>query len=156
MIEIAVTGGREFGMKPAVNPLHYDEVAGKFGRLEIDVYLEPKIWRALDVIWAKIIREQGLSVPVVMLNGKCKTGFDLIAERWATNRGTGIIPMPADWKKYGRGAGPIRNQAMIDRMPAALIAAPGGRGVAGCVAHAEKQGIPIYRIDLSQPEGVAA
>jgi hypothetical protein len=37
---------------------------------------------------------------------------------------------PADGKKHGRAAGPIRNQKMPEEKPELVVAFPGGRGTA--------------------------
>lgn len=50
-------------------------------------------------------------------------------------------------QKYGKSAGPIRNQTMLDDgKPDLVLAFPGGRGTADMVAKAEKHGIPVRRI----------
>ena len=38
---------------------------------------------------------------------------DRLAERWAERNNIPVTPMPADWKKYGHQAGPIRNGDMM-------------------------------------------
>ena len=40
-------------------------------------------------------------------------GADTLAEQYAEERGIPIEVFPAEWKKYGRAAGPIRNRAML-------------------------------------------
>ena len=40
------------------------------------------------------------------------TGADALAERYAKERNIEMIVMPADWNKYGKSAGPMRNRAM--------------------------------------------
>ena len=42
------------------------------------------------------------------------SGADSFAERYAAERRLEIEVFPAEWKKYGRAAGPIRNLAMLD------------------------------------------
>lgn len=42
------------------------------------------------------------------------SGADTLAERYAEDHGIPYIIFKPDWKRYGRGAGPIRNKAMID------------------------------------------
>lgn len=42
------------------------------------------------------------------------SGADHFAERYAAERRIEIEIFPAEWKKYGRAAGPIRNRAMLD------------------------------------------
>lgn len=42
-------------------------------------------------------------------------GADSLAERFAEEYGLNIIVFPADWKRYGRGAGIIRNKEIISK-----------------------------------------
>jgi hypothetical protein len=55
---------------------------------------------------------------------------------------------PADWGLHGKAAGAIRNRAMLVGPPPAdlVIAFPGGRGTANCVAQAEALGIRVVRV----------
>lgn len=39
-------------------------------------------------------------------------GVDQLGETYAAAAGIQITKFPADWKKYGRGAGPVRNREM--------------------------------------------
>lgn len=48
-----------------------------------------------------------------VISGGAK-GADAIAERYAAEHGIPITVYPADWKRYGRGAGMIRNKQIID------------------------------------------
>ena len=40
-------------------------------------------------------------------------GADSFAERYAAEKDIPIQVFPAEWKRYGRAAGPIRNRAML-------------------------------------------
>ena len=74
------------------------------------------------------------------------SGADRLAYMWAAMRGIIVHNVPADWKKHGKAAGPIRNQQMIDLFwPAALIAFPGGRGTADMIQRAKAAELPVYR-----------
>lgn len=53
-------------------------------------------------------------------------GTDALGERYARERGYGLKVFPADWNKWGRAAGPIRNGQMADYADA-LIAFWDGR-----------------------------
>lgn len=55
--------------------------------------------------------EKGV-VTFVRPDGKEIYGADGLAERWASENNISIKPMEADWKQYGRSAGPIRNSEM--------------------------------------------
>ena len=48
-------------------------------------------------------------------------GVDTLGERWAISRGIPIKYMPADWKRHGKSAGPIRNMQMAEYADAAVI-----------------------------------
>ncbi len=51
---------------------------------------------------------------LVFVSGTCQ-GADLLGERYASENNCNIERFPAEWKKYGFAAGPIRNRAMADR-----------------------------------------
>lgn len=40
-------------------------------------------------------------------------GADRLGGEMAKGLGLRVIPVPAEWKRYGRGAGPIRNKKML-------------------------------------------
>ncbi len=41
-------------------------------------------------------------------------GVDTLAEQYAAEKSMPIQVFPAEWKKYGKAAGPIRNRAMLE------------------------------------------
>lgn len=72
----------------------------------------------------------------VVISG-CARGADTLGIEWAEARGVEVARFPADWEKYRRAAGPIRNQQMLDEgKPDLVIAFPGGRGTADMVRRA--------------------
>lgn len=50
---------------------------------------------------------------IVILSG-CASGADALGERYAKENGFKAEKYPADWKKYGRSAGPRRNKQMAE------------------------------------------
>ncbi|WP_422028075.1 DUF2493 domain-containing protein [Roseovarius sp.] len=77
------------------------------------------------------------------------SGADRLAGEWAKGRGIPQIACPAAWDKYGRAAGPMRNQYMIDvHKPDLLVAFPGGKGTADMIAKARKAGV---RVVIAEP-----
>ena len=50
---------------------------------------------------------------IVILSG-CASGADAIGERYAKENGFKVEKYPADWKTYGRSAGPRRNKQMAE------------------------------------------
>lgn len=82
---------------------------------------------------------------LTLYHGGC-TGADTLAHEWALSREVMIIVMPAEWKKYGRSAGPKRNETMLWKSLAKqVIAFPGGRGTENMVGAAEAVGVKVWR-----------
>lgn len=50
---------------------------------------------------------------IVIVSG-CASGADTMGERYAKENGFEIMRFPAQWAKYGRGAGHIRNKEMYN------------------------------------------
>jgi len=72
------------------------------------------------------------------------TGADTLALEWAIENGVFFIAQPADWKRHGRAAGPIRNQAMLDtHHPDWALEFPGGRGTADMRRRCLRAGVEV-------------
>lgn len=72
------------------------------------------------------------------------TGADSHAGVFAQLRHAKVIVFRAAWKKYGKKAGPLRNQRMIDEgKPDLVVAFSGGRGTADMVRRAQDAGIEV-------------
>jgi len=53
----------------------------------------------------------------------------------------------ANWKDFGRSAGPIRNKEMLnDFQPDLVLECPGGKGTRNCVETAKKLGFKVRKI----------
>lgn len=74
-------------------------------------------------------------------------GADAIADRVARRLGLKVNVFPAEWKRYGRAAGPIRNSAMVAQKPDLVIAfhdnLAESHGTRDTVAKAFGAGIPV-------------
>lgn len=86
-------------------------------------------------------------------------GGDWHAHHHAVARGWFIEEYAANWAMYGRAAGGIRNQHMVNLRPVAdvLVAAPLGRspGTRDCMSRARKAGIRVVDVtELPEPEGL--
>lgn len=79
---------------------------------------------------------------IVLIHGNA-SGVDRLCGQWAANSGVAVQACPADWKRYGRGAGPIRNRQLLDEQPDLLVAFPGGKGTADMVKVATKAGLTV-------------
>jgi hypothetical protein len=97
--------------------------------------------------------------PMVIVHGDCPTGADAIADRWGRQFYTDTVivePHPADWAHWGKAAGPMRNQLMVDLGAdiclAFPIVGPGGHsGTRDCMDKARAAGIPV--IEHGRPLG---
>lgn len=105
-----------------------------------------KAMRLIKAHWKKMKRELGIK-PTRILSGGAP-GVDTAAIMVAlelTKRGALI--MPADWKKYGRGAGPIRNVGMAQRAHALFLLwdgkSKGSKHMLG-IMHARNK--PVYEV----------
>ena len=79
---------------------------------------------------------------VVIIEGGAR-GADAIAHEHAIDMGYVVETYPANWDKYGKKAGGIRNQQMIDDGADICLAFPleGSIGTYDCVRRAKKSGI---------------
>jgi hypothetical protein len=78
-------------------------------------------------------------------------GADTIAGEAAQNLGFPVEVWPADWRSEGKGAGPRRNQRMVDAGADVVLAFPGGRGTADCVRRAKAAGIYVRHVPAGFP-----
>jgi predicted Rossmann-fold nucleotide-binding protein len=73
-------------------------------------------------------------------------GADTLAGNWASARGIPTLVYHADWEKYGRRAGPLRNEQMLkEGKPDLVVAFPGGRGTAHMVRISTEAGVPVFK-----------
>ena len=76
-------------------------------------------------------------------------GADRWAVVWAARVNVPVKRFRANWDRYGKSAGPRRNQKMLDEgKPDLVIAFPGGSGTADMVDRARTAGIPVTEIAL--------
>lgn len=75
------------------------------------------------------------------------TGADTLGRTWARKNGVPEICVEANWNTYGKAAGMLRNQWMLDFTKAeAVVAFNGGTGTQGMVDLAKGKGLKIYDI----------
>jgi hypothetical protein len=92
-----------------------------------------------------VIVRQWISHPdIIVIHGACPLGADNIAKEFCENWGIPQDPHPADWDKYGKPAGHIRNKEMVDLNPdyAVFFMEGPSRGTTNCLTHAIAKGIP--------------
>lgn len=78
-------------------------------------------------------------------------GADTCGERYAMANSIPMQSFPADWERYGKSAGPIRNRQMLKEGAPDLVVAfrgPNSRGTQDMINAATKAGIPVEIINV--------
>lgn len=84
--------------------------------------------------------------PTQVVHGGAK-GADMMADAWGKRMAATVFKVLPDWDKYGKAAGPLRNQEMLNHYaPHKVIAFPGGRGTADMIARARKTRADVIEI----------
>ena len=83
----------------------------------------------------------------VIIEGEAP-GADTMALRWAKDSGIPVERYPAQWDKYGKSAGPIRNKQMLDEGKPDLVIAfhaniSASRGTKNMISQAQAAGIQV-------------
>jgi hypothetical protein len=82
-------------------------------------------------------------------------GADRIAKDWARKNRIENLTYYADWTRYGKSAGAIRNQKMlVEGRPEVVVAFPGGRGTADMVSRARGASLPVWEPMLTTLQDV--
>lgn len=87
---------------------------------------------------------------ITIVHGACPTGADKIADELNYFDDYPEVQItierhPANWNKHGKGAGPIRNQKMVNLGADICLAfiCPNSKGTKDCIERAWKAGIPV-------------
>ena len=83
----------------------------------------------------------------IIIHGGAR-GADSLAGNLATGRNWGIMRFPAQWDKYGKAAGPIRNQEMVEYGKPTLVVyfhddIENSKGTKDMITRAEKANIKV-------------
>jgi hypothetical protein len=89
-----------------------------------------KVFKYLDYIAYNYL--VSINKEMVLINGGAR-GADNLSTLWAKARNISLEVFKADWDKYPRSAGPIRNREMLSAGIDLLISFPGGKGTADMV-----------------------
>lgn len=89
---------------------------------------------------------------IEIVSGHCE-GADQLGELYAKNHNLPCKVFPAQWKKFGKAAGPIRNSEMVKyaseaEMPVVVaFRSPRTKGTNDTVKKATKQGFKVFVVD---------
>ena len=104
-------------------------------------------WNRRKPIWEALTQVRKKKKGVLVINGAAP-GADTIAGETAWELGFEVRYFPADWNRYGKKAGPLRNQKMIDEKPDAVLAftedSTSSQGTADTIRRAKEAGIPVF------------
>lgn len=98
------------------------------------------------------------AAPDTIISGAAR-GADSLAARFAREHNVPIEEFPADWKRLGRRAGPIRNGKMLERLmeqgAGTVIAFWDGRsrGTADMIRQARRAGVQVMTIEYRNNKG---
>lgn len=115
MFKIIIAGGRDFNDYPLL------EIEVKKFIVEMAQGKKLNRFRDLTIISGNAI------------------GADRLGEQFATENWIGIENYPADWDKYGKAAGPIRNEEMAKNATHCIVFWDGkSRGTKNMIENAQK------------------
>lgn len=114
----------------------------------------------LETVYNAISKFNNLQKITLLINGGAK-GADTLCRVVAEELGIPVenVPiLPEEWGHYGNGAGPRRNQKMIDQfLPRGLIYFPGGNGTEDMKRRCERAGLMMFDgIELANREDLVA
>lgn len=94
------------------------------------------------------VQQEHTYTSICLLHGDAP-GADSLAQNIAAHLGWEVQAFPAEWKQYGKKAGPLRNQQMVDAAPDVLLAFPskGSIGTWDAVRRAKKAAIEVKIFD---------
>ena len=88
---------------------------------------------------------------IEIISGHCP-GADLLGEKYSKEHNTALKIFPAQWKRYGKAAGPLRNKEMIEYLSSfdnKLVIAfigPNSKGTRNTIALARKLKIDVIEV----------
>lgn len=111
----------------------------------------PFLWGELHALAIQAYMDYDGGHRLTVVHGDCPQGADRMARTWVRAQAPDLwLPViiteeahPAQWDVYGKAAGHIRNQEMVDRGADLVLAFihEGSRGATDCVTRAQAAGI---------------
>ncbi|MEC5291909.1 MULTISPECIES: DUF2493 domain-containing protein [unclassified Aurantimonas] len=124
-----------------------------FAGSRLEAEADEMLWSIVNAFHRRIAHAQkrlddneGKYPDMVLMHGGSTKGAELIAARWAANRGVTAIAFKPDFVTHQRAAPFKRNDQMLELMPQGVIAAPGAGISENLVDKAKKLGIKVMRV----------
>lgn len=115
------------------------------------------VWRRLHALAIRAYGDYDGGHQLTVVHGDWPAGVDHFTHMWVKAQHKEIWkpviitedPHPAKWEKYGRAAGPLRDQEMVDAGAGLCLAwnLNNSRGTADCVRRARAAGIPVELVE---------
>lgn len=116
-------------------------------------------YACLESILDDVLADHNLGyAEVEVVSGGCPSGADALGELFATTHNIQCSRFPAEWDKYGKSAGPIRNSQMVnyarESQKPIVVAFSNSttRGTNDTIKKANKLGIEIVNIQYTSVE----
>ena len=113
-----------------------------------------RTWKDYSIIF-RILKEYKEMGYIHLIEGECR-GADIMSRDAWTALGGKVVAVPAEWDRYGRAAGPIRNSKMLEMVPDVVIAFHGNlkesKGTIDTVSKATKMGLKVKIVGCSESE----
>ena len=108
----------------------------------------PKLSDAID----EYIKPYADKKSIIIVSG-CAEGADKLGERYANEHNMRIERYPAKWDKYGKAAGPLRNERMAEVADAVIVFWDGeSKGTKSMIDCAKQANIPCKIIEIERKE----
>ena len=96
----------------------------------------------------KVLDNLHKSTPIEVIIEGDAPGADRLAGYWARKNKIDDLKFKADWDKFGRSAGPIRNRLMLkEGKPDMVIAFEGGAGTANMIKISKEANVQVEEIN---------
>src|SRR6266446_2653650 len=147
MTRILVCGGRDFANFKSTKATLAEEPPEVLQKLEEYKFIQASLNKITEKISENFnLNDNWLPTDITIIAGGA-TGVDRAAADFATVNYCQLEEYPADWKKFGRAAGYIRNKKMLEEgKPDLVVAFPGGKGTTLMVTLANKAGIKVIKM----------
>ena len=132
--KILICGGRQYGISTDTR----DENANTLAKKQVE--------RAHDLLTNLVQVLMTMDKEVTIIHGDA-IGADRLGGAWAEIHDLPVQKFPADWDKYKKAAGPIRNTQMLkEGKPDLVVAFPGGFGTNHMIKIATQAGVKVYEV----------